>query len=605
MVQSGITLDGIAWAFTTGYGANWHPLTWISHMVDCQLFSLDPAAHHLMNVLFHTFSTVLLFGIFHRMTGALWKSAFIAAVFALHPLHVESVAWAAERKDVLSTFFWALTIGMYVWYAGEPTVKKYLLMVLTFGLGLLSKPMLVTLPFVLLLLDYWPLNRIQLWQSTEDFQSTSSTIFRLVREKIPLFVMAIASSSVTYIVQRQGGAVRSFDVLPLSIRIENAFLSYLQYLEKSFWPSGLAVFYPHPIHTMSVIGVGFSCVVLLSITLLSVRTSRKLPYVIVGWLWYIGTLVPVIGIVQVGSSAMADRYMYVPLIGISIIVAWGVSDLFKNWQHKGIVLSAASTVALVGFGFCSHRQIGYWHDTISLFEHAQTVTQNNYIAHSNLALALTKQGKINEAMEHFKESLRINPGSGEMQSNMGSALIRQGRIAEAIACCEEAVHIRPDHPLAQYNLAYCLAAQGNISEAINHYAEAVRLKPDYADARLNLANLLAQSGNLAEAKTQFSELLRIDPRAEKAYLALGYYVDADGHPEEAIGYYTKALEIKPEFAEAHYLLGLTLARRGEVPDAIRHLREAVRIKPDYAAARASLEHELQLQNPEGTAKKTH
>jgi protein O-mannosyl-transferase len=374
-IQNGLTLEGIEWAYTTGYASNWHPLTWISHMVDVQLFGLQPGWHHLTNLLFHLVNTVLLFLVLHQMTKALWRSVFVVALFALHPLHVESVAWVAERKDVLSTFFWMLTMGMYVSYVGRPRLARYVGLLCCFALGLMAKPMLVTLPFVLLLLDYWPLQRLGQKNTAPHVKapvqvpiSQWSLIPPLLTEKIPFFALATLSSIVTYLVQRHGGAMEAFEALSPSARIANAFVSYITYMVKMLWPVNLAVLYPHPTGwpLWQVLG---SVVILIAITVVAIRGIKKRPYVAVGWLWYVGTLVPVIGIVQVGMQAMADRCTYVPLIGLFIIVAWGVPDLLKKWSFRKEALIALPGLCLLFLFLLTWRQVGYWQNSIALYDH--------------------------------------------------------------------------------------------------------------------------------------------------------------------------------------------------------------------------------------------
>ncbi len=399
-IQDGLTVEGIIWAFTTGHAADWQPLTCISHMADVQLFGLQPGWHHLTNLLFHLASTLLLFLVLHRMTKALWQSAFVAALFALHPLHVESVAWVAERKGVLSTFFWMLTMGTYVSYVARPGLTRYLALLLCFALGLMAKPMLVTLPFVLLLLDYWPLQRLEqkelpqevLKPLSRDKKKGKSTpppvkapvqpvgrwplIRPLLTEKIPLFVLAVLSSIVTYLAQYHGGAVGSLEVLPLGARIANAFVSYTAYMVKTLWPTNLAVFYPHP-GSWPLWQVLGSVVLLLAITALVIRGAKKRPYAAVGWLWYVGTLVPVTGLVQVGSHAMADRYTYIPLVGLFIIVAWGVPELLKKWPYRKEALIALSALCLLCLFLVTWRQVGYWRNSIALYDHALEVIGRN------------------------------------------------------------------------------------------------------------------------------------------------------------------------------------------------------------------------------------
>jgi len=418
-VKAGINSDSIIWAFRTSAAGNWHPLTWLSHMLDCQLFGAKAGGHHVVNLMFHLVNTLLLFSIFKRMTGAIWQSAFVAALFAMHPLNVESVAWIAERKNVLSTMFWLLTMAAYLRYVRRPGIVRYLLMIFVFALGLMAKPMLITLPFVLLLLDYWPLGRFQIGGSAKnssqqsckspDNNSQWQVFYRLVFEKIPIFILSAVSSTVTFLIQSNFGVLTGSDVCPLKIRIANALVSYLMYLQKMVWPNRLAVFYPHPLDSIPLWQVAAAAVIIIAISILAVCLSRNRKYLAVGWLWYLGTLVPVIGLVQTGEQAMADRYAYVPFIGLFIIIAWGSQDLLAKWLRRKSVFGISATIVLVVLAVCTHIQLRYWRNSITLLEHSIAVTDNNYLAHYNLAHALIDDGRTNEAVAHFKEVLRIKP----------------------------------------------------------------------------------------------------------------------------------------------------------------------------------------------------
>ena len=451
--QAGLTWKGIIWAFTTTHAGNWHPLTWLSHMLDCQIYGLNAGGHHLTSLLFHIVNTLLLFVVLNRLTGALWRSAFVAALFALHPLHVESVAWVAERKDVLSTFFWMLTMWAYIRYTERPGLNTYFFVLLFLILGLMSKPMLVTLPFVLLLMDYWPLGRLQsgLSRRKSSPKIQESPAFRLVWEKVPLFAITVVSSIATFLVQQASGALQSLDVLPFKIRIANTLVTYISYIVKMIWPLDLAVFYPHsgmrPI--WQVLGAGL---LLVCISVLLIRAARRRPYLAVGWLWYLGTLVPVIGVVQVGAQSMADRYTYVPLIGLFVMIAWGIPDLLGQWRHKKTGLALISALLISTLTVISMLQLRHWNNTITLFEHALNETEDNCVAHYNIGVAFTKQNKMDRAIKHFSEVLRI----------------------------------RPNHPDSHYNLGVALLHKRKFEKAIVHFREAQRIKPDFFEARMNL-----------------------------------------------------------------------------------------------------------------------
>ena len=397
-VPTGLTRESIKWAFTATHASNWHPLTWLSHMLDCQLYGLNPRGHHVSSLLFHAANTVLLFLVLRRMTGALWKSAFVAALFAIHPLHVESVAWVAERKDVLSTLFWMLTMLAYLRYVEKPTIQRYLPVLMLFALGLMAKPMLVTLPFVLLLMDYWPLGRLDNGLSVT--RDRLKRYWGLVREKLPLFALTAISCVVTFLVQRHGGAMPDLEWLPLDVRIANALVSYAKYIGKMLLPRHLAVLYPYPSGTLPLWQLAGAVFLLMYVSVMVFRSRQRYPYLAVGWAWYVGTLVPTIGIVQVGKQALADRYTYVPLIGLFIIIAWGVPDLVarwcvvSSWRRRRILLAVSATASILALMTCTWFQVGRWRDRISLYTHALRVTSNNATIHNNLGNALLAEGKI-------------------------------------------------------------------------------------------------------------------------------------------------------------------------------------------------------------------
>ena len=452
-IQDGLTLDGITWAFTASHAANWHPLTWISHMLDIQLFGLHPRGHHVMNLLFHLANTALLFFVLHRMTKALWQSAFVAALFALHPLHVESVAWVAERKDVLSTFFWMLTLCAYSSYAERRSLRRYLLVLACFALGLMAKPMLVTLPFVLLLLDYWPLGRFEPGEpairttpgiatlpdkrkgtsgkkktvlkeaaktkQVPDANYRRTVLLALLREKIPLFVLALFSSVVTYLVQQTWGAVQSTEHFPLSSRIGNAFVSYSAYIGRMIWPHNLAVFYPYQklLPSWQVLG---AVLCFIAVTVLAIRAAKRHRSVIVGWLWYVGTLVPVIGLVQVGEQARADRYTYIPLIGLFIMVAWGIPALLGTWRYGKKVLVPLAAAVLFCFFSLTMLQVRYWQSSFTLFGHALNVTDNNHVAYYSRGTAYAALGNYEQALKDYDRAIGIEPNYAPASASRGN-----------------------------------------------------------------------------------------------------------------------------------------------------------------------------------------
>ncbi|MEE9532432.1 MAG: tetratricopeptide repeat protein [Syntrophobacteria bacterium] len=525
-VQKGLTSKGIIWAFTTSHTGNWHPLTWISHMLDCELYGLNPEGHHLTNVLFHMANAILLFVVLRWMTGAIWRSGLVAALFALHPLHVESVAWVAERKDVLSTFFWMLTMVVYVHYVNRPGGKRYLLVLITFALGLMAKPMLVTLPFVLLLLDYWPLNRFKpraVTGSVEDqpfgFRSAGddkSPILKAVMEKTPLFLMSLFSCVVTVMAQQEAGAISTLEIVPFKLRIANGLVSVVAYMGKMIWPQDLAVFYPHPVSDLQIWKPVVAGLFLLILSTVALWVTQRCRYVLVGWLWYLGTLVPVIGLVQVGEQAMADRYTYVPLIGLFIVVVWGFADLVKGWRSRRWVVSVSAAVMVLALMAGSWLQVAHWKNSVRLFKHALDATSNNYVAHYTLGNALALQGNLTGSVSHYNKALQIHPNFAEAHNNLGNALALQGKLTGAISHYNKALQINPDHAEAHRNLAVGLDRQGRHQEAIQHYAEVLRISPHDAQSHNNLGVALAEQGRLKEAVAHFTEALRIDPNFKEA-----------------------------------------------------------------------------------------
>jgi len=515
-VLNGLTREGFVWAFTTGYENNWHPLTWLSHMLDCELFGLSATAHHQINLLFHLANTLLLFVVFKRMTGSLWRSGFVAAAFALHPLHTESVAWVAERKDVLSTFFWMLTMIAYVYYARRPRVARYVLVLLFFALGLMAKPMLVTLPFVLLLSDYWPLKRFGTCRGearnkqAEDVQRAvyqRSTFSGLLWEKLPLFALTVFSCVVTYIAQQSGGAVNP--IRP-GLRIANAVVSYCDYIGKMLWPRGLAVLYPHP-HQVQI-GLLAGCAILLvGVTIAAILQRRHRPWLTVGWLWYLGTLVPVIGLVQVGAQARADRYTYVPLVGLFVVVAWGLGELVGGRRYRKIMVGIATGAAFCGLTVCTWLQVGYWRDSITLLEHAVQVTPNNTIAHTNLGVAWKARGEINKAIKHYRKALELGGGGFRAYNNLAAALRKQGKIDEAIEQYQKALQLKPDSWQVHYNLALALTDKGRLDSAIEHCRKALKLSGGFAQCHYLLGQALRKKGKIDEAIKHYEALLRVKP----------------------------------------------------------------------------------------------
>jgi tetratricopeptide (TPR) repeat protein len=568
-VQGGLTLKGLTWAFTTMHAGYWIPLTWLSHMLDCQLFGLHAGGHHLVNLLFHIANTLLLFLWLLRITHALGPSFLVAALFALHPLHVESVAWAAERKDVLSTFFWLLTMWAYVWYAEVPGFGRYLWTLICFSLGLMAKPMLVTLPFVLLLLDYWPLGRWPLSRSTAEKESKASRkrktkpgvpIQRLVWEKVPMLVLAALFCMVTFYAQKASGAVNPLDSLPLTVRIANALVAYVSYMGTMLWPSGLAVFYPHPriIPQWQALGAGLTMAVL---SLLIFRQARRHPYLLVGWLWYLGTLVPVIGLVQVGQQALADRFTYVPLTGLFIILAWGALDLTAAWRHQRIILATGGGIMLSVFTVLTWFQVGHWRDIRSLFEHAINVTANNYVAYSELIEDYGEKGEIDKAIDVFQKAVKVSPDYYFAYNNLGAVLANQGRIDEALPLFQKAVQLKPDFSRAYNNLGMAYDNKGEFDNAIAMFQKAIQIDPYFAGAYNNLGIDYANQGKNLEAIAMFKKALEINPNFLEAYNNLGLAFVKYGDINGAIIMFQRAIQVNPNNANAHKMLSILKNQR--------------------------------------------
>ncbi len=510
-VKAGITSASIKWAFTSIHASNWHPLTWLSHMLDVTLYGLNPGGHHLTSLLFHIANTLLVFFVFKKMTGALWPSAFTAALFALHPLHVESVAWVSERKDVLSAFFFFLTLGAYHNYVYHPTAGRYLGVILLFVLGLMSKPMLVTLPGVLLLLDVWPLQRADVAHSPKD----SHAIFRksvwwLLAEKIPFFFLSGVSSAVTFYAQQHGGAIKSLAFIPFSSRIANALTAYTGYLAKMLMPFDLAFLYPHPI-VIPGWKVGGAIMILASLSVLAVVKIKKNPYIFTGWFWFLGTLVPVIGLVQVGSQAMADRYTYIPLLGIFLWMAWGWQDFVSRRRFSHQITAFIAGLVIVLCMALTWRQAGFWKNSIPLFEHALEVTSGNFIAHYNLANVLAKQGRTEEAVLHYHQTISINPDFADAYINLGNVYQMQGQTGEALSQYLQAVKRIPENAGLHYNLGLVYEKQGEIEKAIAHFQKAVVLKPDYEAAYFKLGLALFQKNDFDGAAKNFKAVLHLNP----------------------------------------------------------------------------------------------
>jgi Tfp pilus assembly protein PilF len=564
-VRNGLTIDGCIWAFTTTHEANWHPLTWLSHMLDSELYGLNPAGHHYTNIVFHTANTLMLFFILFSMTGSLWKSAFVAALFAVHPLHVESVAWVSERKDVLSTFFGLMMIGAYDFYIKIPSSKRFLLVFIFLSLGLMAKPMLVTFPFILLLLDFWPLRRTQ-FNNNDHPQPGKSTgfsskkIFPLIVEKIPLFILTAVSCVITFFAQKSGGTVVPFDTLPLKERIANALISYAGYVFKAIWPQKLAYFYPYSISTFSVWQVCGAALLIVGALGGAIYLSRKYPYVPVGLFWYLGTLVPVIGLVQVSGQAMADRYTYIPLIGLFIVVAWGIPDMLNKWRFHKNFLCASAVIVLSALTARAFIQTSHWKNSIALFENAVKVTENNYHALNNLATALVGKGKYDKAYFYLSRALKKNPKREDLRMNLANVLFLKGKPNKAVSQYQKILQTDAEDADVHYNLACVLSSQNKINEAVHHYHEALIIDPKYSKAHYNLGNILIRQGKMKEALFHYAKAIEFNPDYVQAYNKIGFILLNQGKFKKAGVFFSKALQIDPRFSEARANLDIVRKR---------------------------------------------
>lgn len=581
-VNQGLTWSGLEWAFTTGHASNWHPLTWLSHMLDVELFGVNAGPHHWINLLFHILNTCLLFLLLQRTTGAMGRSALVAALFALHPLHVESVAWISERKDVLSTFFFMITLWAYIAYTSRPVLLRYLAVAGLLALGLMAKPMLVTLPFVLLLLDAWPLRRFSLESPDRN------TFLKLVFEKWPLFALIIASSVVTLLVQQKGGAVNTLNQLSLVDRLSNVLISYVMYMVKMVWPSGLAALYPMQ-KTIPLWQPLAAAAMLIAITFAVVKYHRRCPYLGLGWFWYLGTLVPVIGIVQVGSQSMADRYTYIPLIGLFIMIAWGGYDLLVRGTRKRASVAITISLVLTGLGCTTWVQVQYWADAATLWKRALSVTNDNPRAHVAYGSLLADEDRHKEAAAQFAAAIRIQPNYAEAHSKLGVELAAAGRNADAVSHYREALRHQSGLGMAHTNLANELSAQGKTEEALTHYEKALEINPDDDLALNGMGSAMDDLERVDEAIDLYHRALDVNPELSAAHNNLAAAYAKKGKVEEAIVEVVLALEIDPERADYHYNYAALLLKQRKTELAIEQLEMALSVNPAYEPARRALE----------------
>jgi tetratricopeptide (TPR) repeat protein len=588
-VQAGLTRESIAYAFTAiAPYPNWMPLTWLSVMLDSQIFGHSSTTYHVMNLFYHVLTVLLLFMVLKKMTGTVWRSAFVAAVFAVHPLRVESVAWISERKDVLSGFFWMLTMLAYIRYTQRPGIRRYLPLALAFSLGLMVKPMLVTLPCVLLLLDYWPLGRLQGKDQSDTQQLQSDTSAapgyrktspgRLVAEKIPLFMLVAASCIVAYVVQQLGGAVGSLDRYTLSVRLNNALVSYIAYIGKMIWPTRLTPFYLHPGRYLPAWKPIIALLILLTVSgglIYMVRRRHDLAPLAVGWVWYLATLVPVIGLVQIGPQSMADRYTYLPSIGISIAVAWGAARLADGRRRRNIVLGISTALLLILLTLCTRTQVTYWENNLALFGHATKVTRDNCIVHDCYGNALLEDGRPDEAAFHFQKALRINPRYTETYDGLARVFVEQGEFDEAIAVCKKRLRIGQPEADIYHRLGQAYYRKGDYGSAVQSFKESLRLKPDSVPIHRNLIRALVRMGNPDVVITHLTEAIRLNPNIATTHFNLASALKSKGRTEKAITHFREALRIKPNWEKPMNSLAWILATHSDPK--FRNPAEAIRI----------------------------
>jgi tetratricopeptide (TPR) repeat protein len=605
-IIQGLTYRSIAWAFTHSHAGNWHPLTSISHMLDCQMYGLQPAGHHFTNLVLHAATAVLLFLVLRGLTGDLWPSAFVAVVFAIHPLRAESVAWVAERKAVLSGLFFMLTIGAYVWYARHPfSPARYLVVVVVFALGLMCKPSLVTLPFLLLLLDYWPLRRFDPppVRQNENQPGRRRILARRVVEKLPLVALIVPCCVTTFLMQRIG--MRPLTVIPFAARVANALVSYIAYLGQYFYPVNLVAFYPHPGGALPIWKPAGAALVLVAISVAALVWRRAHPYVLIGWLWYLGMLVPVIGLVQVGRQQMADRYTYLSQIGISIALAWGIVYLSRSWSRRRSVLGCAAVLVIASLMVISWRQTSYWRDSTTLWTHAVQCNPRNYLAHVNLGNVAVQRGRIDEAIGCYRRALEIDPGYPLTHCNLGQTLLMRHREEEAVEHLQKAMELDPQLAGAYYNLANVMVQRKQLDQAVVYYRKTVEINPDFASAHNNLGAALADQGKFDAAIAQYHQALELNPRYVDSYYNLACALYRRGRIDEAIAQWRKALQLNPANAQAHLCLGQVALQQRHLDAAIDHFRKALSVNPQLTDASQYLALALSQQQKTTPASAAH
>ncbi|MEP6602683.1 MAG: tetratricopeptide repeat protein [Spartobacteria bacterium] len=547
----GLSLGGIARAFVRLDSSNWHPMTTISHMLDCQLFGLWAGGHHFTNVVLHAMAAVLLFLVLKQITGALWRSALVAAIFAIHPLRVESVAWIAERKDVLMGVFFMLTVAAYARYARAPSPARYIIMSILFACGLMSKPMFVTIPVILLLLDYWPLDRLQ----------DRRALPRLILEKLPLLAMSVGSSLVTFLAQK--GTLQSVNELPTSWRIGNAAVSFVAYIWQSVWPVDLAVLYPHPENSLTALQVGGALAFLFAATIAALVWRKRYPYIFVGWIWYVIMLIPVIGLIQVGVQARADRYIYLPQIGLALIATWGACDIVRRMRYRRPILVTASILSVTLMAWRARAQTAYWRDSETLWRHTIAVTSDNDTAQNNLGSDLFKRGQIAEAMTLFESAVKLRPSDPLLLDNVAKGFAETGHLDEALAQYEHIVQLHPNIPEVRCGYGKVLLRKGRADEAIIQEEQAIRLRPQLPDAHCELGNAFIAKGEFDKAALEYQKMLDLQPNNPVALYNMAVAFHRAGRLPEAITYYRKTLALQPAQDDAREFLTQALRENGQ------------------------------------------
>lgn len=589
-IAAGLSLHNGLWAFTHTVGGNWHPLTVISHMLDCQLYGLKPAGHHFTNVLLHSFAVILLFLVLRHITGALWKSAFVAALFAIHPLHVESVAWISERKDVLSAVFFMLTLGAYFRYVRTRSLTWYLLALLVFAFGLMSKPMLVTVPFILLLLDYWPLKRFALERPVKLRQERRvedrGNTRRIILEKIPFLLLSCGSCATTLVAQRL--FIDPMGHLSLMERLGNAAVATVIYLRQLVWPFELSVFYPHPRHSLGVAQVSIAALFLIALSTAAFVYKRKYPYVLTGWFWFLGMLVPVSGIIQVGEQAHADRYTYLPQIGLYILVTWLVADTVSSWRHRRILLgmTMASSIALLMYP--AWKQTSYWRDGRALWTHALAINPQNDTAHISLCDLDLRENRLDDAIFHARTAAEIQPDSADAHSRLGVALSASGQNEEASIHFKKALETHQIRPRVHYNIATLLLNSGHLDDAIVELQKELQIQPEFVEAHNNLGIALTSKGELDEALAHFGKAIELDPHLPKVHHNIAMILLRKGQLDQAIAHLQQELQVNPASAEAHNDLGIVWSQQGRIDQAINEWQKTLELQPDNLKAYCNL-----------------